>query len=156
MNNDANYLKVVIQEADFNLQQELENLRQGNKSIGALVNFVGVVRDDPGENNTFKGLFLEHYPGMTEGVIEGLITKAEEKWSLEAVKVIHRVGALALGDQIVLVAVASKHRGEAFAAAEFIMDFLKTDAPIWKKQLNDDGDFWVEAKQKDQDKRDKY
>lgn len=158
MSSKLKFKNVTIQEADFDVSSVLETVRKESNTIGAVVNFVGLVRKDGNDTGgaSFKGLFLEHYPGMTESVIERLVSEAEKKWRLEAVSIIHRVGSLSVGDQIVLVAVASQHRGDAFSAAEFLMDFLKTDAPIWKKQLNQDSEFWVSAKDSDQHKIGEY
>ncbi|WP_166262243.1 molybdenum cofactor biosynthesis protein MoaE [Marinobacter salicampi] len=138
---------VLIQEADFDMAAEYQALRQNG--TGAIATFVGLVRDY-GDQTGVEGLFLEHYPGMTEKVIEGLVDEAGRRWSIQAARVIHRVGHLALGEQIVFVGIASSHRSDAFAACEFIMDALKTSAPFWKKELNADGGRWVEQKDSDQ------
>lgn len=144
-------VKIKVQEEDFNLQQEYHAVLNNEAVSGAIVTFTGLVRDfNDGRNVT--GLALEHYPGMTENSLLQITEQARERWHLEAVTVIHRVGKLALGDQIVLVAVASKHRGDAFSACEFIMDYLKTKAPFWKKETTKEGDFWVAAKSSDEEK----
>lgn len=141
---------IRIQEQDFDVALELARLRADRPDIGALVNFVGVVRDT-NEGTDIASMELEHYPGMTEKSIAAIIARAEERWPLIAATVIHRVGRLAPRDQIVLVAVAAAHRGEAFAACEFIMDFLKTRAPFWKKEFTGAGERWVEARTGDSD-----
>lgn len=120
--------------------------------VGAVVSFSGLVRDfnDKGD---IKGLELEHYPGMTEKSLEGIIKQAEERWDIIAASVAHRVGKIWNGEVIVHVSVASQHRKNAFDACEFIMDYLKTDAPFWKKELTESGGHWVEAKESDDDAR---
>jgi len=142
---------VQVQEADFQLQQEYLKLLNEQKVSGAVVTFVGLVRDF-NDGRQVTGLKLEHYPGMTEKSLKDIARQASERWQLEAVTIIHRVGQLSLGDQIVLVAIASQHRGNAFDACEFVMDYLKTKAPFWKKEITQEGEFWVEAKQSDTDK----
>lgn len=139
---------VIIQTQDFDLAEEYQKLRDSGNGTGAIATFTGLVRDH-GDLNDVTGLFLEHYPGMTEQVIEGLIAEAGKRWDVRAARVIHRVGSLALGDQIVFVGVCSAHRGDAFAACQFIMDALKTSAPFWKKELSSSGDHWVEQKDSD-------
>ena len=126
-------LKIEVCEADFNVSDELANLREGQPGIGAVASFVGVVRD-LNDDRTVSTMHLEHYPGMTEKAIEAIVEEAEQRWQLMGCTVIHRVGALEPLDQIVLVAVASAHRGDAFAACEFIMNYLKTRAPFWKSE----------------------
>ena len=144
-------INIKVQTEDFQLQHEYQAVLNDEAVSGAVVTFTGLVRDfNDGCNVT--GLTLEHYPGMTEKSLRDIAQQAGQRWQLEAVSVIHRVGRLALGDQIVLVAVASKHRGDAFSACEFIMDYLKTKAPFWKKETTEDGDIWVAAKVSDQDK----
>ena len=118
---------------------------------GAVVSFIGLVRDfNDGRNVT--GLKLEHYPGMTEKALNDIAVQASQRWPLNAITIIHRVGQLQLADQIVLVAVSSAHRGDAFQACEFVMDYLKTKAPFWKKETTEEGEFWVEAKSSDDTK----
>ena len=135
-------VRVRVQAEPFDTGREIARLYDGAPGVGAVASFVGVVR---GENDgrPVGSMFLEHYPGMTEGAIEGIVADARARWTLEAATVIHRVGPLAPGDPIVLVAAASSHRGEAFAACEFVMDFLKTKAPFWKKEATPDGGRWV-------------
>lgn len=144
-------LRIKVQQEDFDLQSEYLQVLNNETVSGAVVTFTGLVRDfNDGRNVT--GLALEHYPGMTEKSLLEIAQKAELRWKLEAITVIHRVGKLKLGDQIVLVVIASKHRGDAFCACEFIMDYLKTHAPFWKKETTDNGDIWVEAKVSDEEK----
>jgi molybdopterin synthase catalytic subunit len=139
---------IRIQEADFDLTTEVKALRKGDRQVGAIVTFVGTVRD-MNEGSQVKGMTLEHYPGMTEKSLEEIIIQAKARWDLRKTLVIHRVGLLLPEDQIVLVAVTSVHRGEAFAACEFIMDYLKTAAPFWKKEETPEGSRWVDARVSD-------
>jgi len=136
---------IRIQEADFDLTSEIKLLRQDDPRVGAVVTFVGTVRD-MNDGSQVKGMTLEHYPGMTEKALEDIIKQAKGRWDLYQTLVIHRVGPLLPEDQIVLVAVTSAHRGEAFAACEFIMDYLKTAAPFWKKEETPEGARWVDAR----------
>jgi len=133
-------MKISIQTEDFDLGLEVLDIQQDNR-IGAVASFVGQVRDVP--------MTLEHYPGMTERALQKIVDEASARWQVMDCTVIHRVGALKPTDQIVLVAVASAHRGDAFAACEFIMDYLKTRAPFWKKEQTGKGTRWVEARQAD-------
>lgn len=142
-------IAVDVQEADFDLTRESLWLREGNTSVGAIACFVGLARDFS-EQPQVQALYLEHYPGMTEKSLEDIARQAGERWSLQGVRIIHRVGELRAGDQIVLVAVSSVHRGEAFAACEFIMDYLKVKAPFWKKEITATGEHWVQARETDQ------
>ena len=139
---------ISIQPDDFDAGAEYEALRGTGPGTGAIVTFSGLVRDS-GDLSGVTGLFLEHYPGMTEQVIQGLIDEAGRRWDVQRARVIHRVGRLALADQIVFVGVCSAHRGDAFAACEFIMDALKTSAPFWKKEITREGEHWVEQKESD-------
>ena len=139
---------ISIQTDDFDPVAEYANLRHSGAGTGAIATFTGLVRDS-GDMKGVTGLYLEHYPGMTEQVIEGLITTAAERWDVRKARVIHRVGRLALQDQIVFVGVCSAHRGDAFAACQYIMDALKTSAPFWKKEITDSGEHWVEQKASD-------
>ena len=139
---------VRIQTEDFDLSQELAQLRAGNARVGAIVSFVGTVRD-LNEGATVAEMELEHYPGMTEQAIQAIIEQAKARWPIYGALVIHRVGPLQPMDQIVLVAVTSPHRGEAFSACEFIIDYLKTEAPFWKKEQTADGARWVDARSSD-------
>ena len=133
-------MKIAVQREDFDLSGEIKSLSRDTK-IGAIASFVGVVREVP--------MTLEHYPGMTEGAIRKIVDEAQTRWKVMDCTVIHRYGELAAGDQIVMVAVASAHRGDAFAACEFIMDYLKTQAPFWKKEHAAGGARWVEARATD-------
>jgi len=143
-------MKISIQQNDFDIAEESRLLRESNSNTGAIVTFSGLVRDLDNERKV-ESLILEHYPGMTESSLEKIIAQAQSRWSILDVTVIHRIGELQAGEQIVFVAVASLHRGEAFSACEFIMDFLKTRAPFWKKCRNENGESWVEAKTTDVD-----
>jgi len=134
-----------VQEADFDVSAELDALCAGRADVGAVATFVGLVRD-VNDGTSVGGMTLEHYPGMTERAIEVIIAEAKTRWNIFDATVIHRVGALQPRDRIVLVAVCGGHRGESFAACEFIMDFLKTRAPFWKKEVTPQGERWVDAK----------
>jgi molybdopterin synthase catalytic subunit len=140
---------VRIQREDFDLAREVAALRAGDARVGAVASFIGTVRDrstGSGPADTTR-MELEHYPGMTEAAIESMIDAAHERFRILAARVVHRVGTLAPGDQIVLVVVTSAHRGDAFAACEFLMDYLKTQAPFWKKEHRPDGSaHWVDAR----------
>jgi molybdopterin synthase catalytic subunit len=141
--------RVRVQHEDFDLGREVAALRAGDVRIGAVASFIGTVRDRgaaEGAPDTTL-MELEHYPGMTEAAIEAMIDAAQTRFSLRGVRVVHRIGALAPGEQIVLVVTASAHRGDAFAACEFLMDYLKTQAPFWKKEHRPDGSAqWVDAR----------
>jgi molybdopterin synthase catalytic subunit len=141
-------MPVRIQTADFDIGAEIGALRITNPKIGAVASFVGVVRD-MNERDTVAGMFLEHYPGMTEAALADIITEAHSRWDFFDALIIHRVGQLAPLDQIVFVAVTSAHRGEAFDACHFIMDFLKTNAPFWKRESTPAGERWVDARVSD-------
>ena len=139
---------VRVQAADFDTGRELEALTAGRRDVGAVASFVGLVRD-ANDGRPIRAMTLEHYPGMTEKALEDICAQAHSRWDLIDTLVIHRVGPLQPGDRIVLVGVASGHRGEAFAACEFIMDYLKTRAPFWKKEDTPDGGRWVDARESD-------
>ncbi len=139
---------ISIQTQDFDLSVESAKLRSRHRDVGALVSFVGVVRD-MNDGAEVSSMTLEHYPGMTEKSLAEIVNEAAKRWRLIDATVIHRVGALLPTDQIVLVMVASAHRGDAFQGCEFIMDYLKTDAPFWKKETTPDGARWVDAKSAD-------
>ena len=141
-------MTVRIQEVDFDLGAELAALRAGDTRIGALASFVGLVRDI-NDGSSVLEMTLEHYPGMTEKALEEIVNEAKSRWNIYGALVIHRVGPLQPCDQIVLVAVTSAHRGEAFAACEFIMDYLKTRAPFWKREATPEGARWVDARDSD-------
>jgi molybdopterin synthase catalytic subunit len=136
---------VRVQTEDFDVTREVALLRAGDARVGAVATFIGIVRDE-NQATTVRTLTLEHYPGMTEKALADIVEQARRRWSIYDAVVIHRVGELAPTDQIVLVAVSSAHRGDAFAACEFIIDYLKTQAPFWKKELTPDGERWVEAR----------
>ena len=141
-------MTVRVQEADFDLGAELAALRAGDARVGALASFVGLVRD-VNEGAGVSEMTLEHYPGMTEKALEEIVAEARGRWDIYDALVIHRVGPLLPCDQIVLVAVTSAHRGEAFAACEFIMDYLKTRAPFWEREVTPTGARWVDARDAD-------
>ncbi|KAF3998936.1 molybdenum cofactor biosynthesis protein MoaE [Glaciimonas immobilis] len=141
-------MSVRVQTDDFDLSTELLALRRSNPKIGAVVSFVGAVRD-VNDGSVVAEMTLEHYPGMTESALIAIIEQAQQRWNIVDALVIHRIGPLQPLDQIVLVAVASAHRGEAFAACEFIIDYLKTEAPFWKKEQTPDGARWVDARDGD-------
>ena len=138
-------MSIRIQEKDFDLSAEIAALRKGDPRVGAVVSFLGTVRD-MNEGSEVQELTLEHYAGMTEKALEEILSQAKSRWDIYQALVIHRIGPLLPEDQIVLVAVTSAHRGEAFAACEFIMDFLKTAAPFWKKENTPEGARWVDAR----------
>ena len=140
--------RVSIQTQDFDLAAEVAALRAGDARVGAVCAFVGTVRDR-NDGASVSTLELEHYPGMTEKAIEAMIDAAHARFTLYGARVVHRVGPLQPEDQIVLVAVTSAHRGEAFAACEFLMDYLKTQAPFWKKEQTPEGARWVDARVSD-------
>ena len=141
-------MTVRIQSEDFDLGAEVAAMRRDNRAIGAVASFVGVVRD-VNEGDAVTQMTLEHYPGMTERSICDIIQQARARWNVIDARVVHRVGVLKPTDQIVLVVVASSHRGDAFAACEFIMDYLKTRAPFWKKERTLRGTRWVESRASD-------
>ena len=141
-------MPVRVQTEDFDVGEEIARLRAGEPRIGAVASFIGVVRD-LNDGSDVSQLTLEHYPGMTEKALERIASEAKQRWDVFDVLVIHRVGSLGPTDHIVLVAVTSAHRGEAFAACEFVMDYLKTQAPFWKKEHTPSGARWVEARDSD-------
>ncbi|WP_373377922.1 molybdopterin synthase catalytic subunit MoaE [Cupriavidus nantongensis] len=143
-------MSVRVQREDFDLGAEVAALRADNPQVGAVASFIGTVRD-VSEGSAVSAMELEHYPGMTEKALAQIEAAARARWELLGVTVIHRVGPLLPLDQIVLVAVASKHRGNAFAACEFIMDYLKSEAPFWKKEETPEGARWVDARVTDED-----
>jgi len=140
--------RVSVREADFDLSTEVAALRAADAGVGAVVAFVGTVRDRS-DGQGVSGLELEHYPGMTEAAIEAMVDAARQRFDIRGVRVVHRIGALAPCDQIVLVAVTSAHRAQAFQACEFLMDYLKTQAPFWKKEQGPAGARWVDARSDD-------
>lgn len=141
-------MAVRVQTADFDVGAEIAAMRAGNPGIGAIASFVGLVRDI-NDGAGVSEMTLEHYPGMTEKALEAIVAEALTRWDVYGVRVIHRVGRLLPTEQIVLVAVSSAHRGEAFAACEFVMDYLKTRAPFWKREVTPDGARWVDARETD-------
>ena len=142
-------MPIRIQEGDFDLSSEITSMRKGDPRVGAVVSFLGTVRD-MNDGSSVKGMTLEHYPGMTEKALQEILDQAKSRWDLYQTLVIHRVGLLLPEDQIVMVAVTSAHRGEAFAACEFIMDYLKMAAPFWKKEDTPEGGRWVDARVTDE------
>jgi molybdopterin synthase catalytic subunit len=147
--------EVRVQAGDFDLGLEVARLRAGDARVGGVVSFVGTVRD-MNDGASVAAMELEHYAGMTERALEDIVEQACARWPLFGALVIHRVGPLLPRDQIVLVAVAAAHRGEAFAACEFIIDYLKTDAPFWKKEQTPEGARWVDARVTDDSARAKW
>ena len=141
----AGSARVVIQQADFDVSKVVDALRAGDAAVGAVASFIGTVRDR-NDGSGVSAMELEHYPGMTERAIEAMIDIAMQRFDIRAAHVIHRVGVLKPLDQIVLVAVTSGHRGQAFQACEFLMDYLKTQAPFWKKETTPEGERWVDAR----------
>ncbi|MGH1461143.1 MAG: molybdopterin synthase catalytic subunit MoaE [Neptuniibacter sp.] len=148
--------EVIVQEEDFDIGKLTEQVRCHDGSCGAVVTFTGIVRELEQSDSSLTSLFLEHYPGMTEKALNKIIEKARAKWPLGNTVVYHRVGELNLNDNIVFVGVASAHRVAAFEAAQFIMDYLKRDAPFWKKEVTPSGESWVEQKQSDLDSAEKW
>ena len=140
--------RVLIQTADFDISTEIEALRAQDKRIGAVCTFIGTVRDRNDGLNV-SSMALEHYPGMTEKAIEAMIDEALERFDIFGARVVHRIGLLQPLDQVVMVAVTSSHRGESFKACEFLMDYLKTQAPFWKKEQTPEGARWVDARVSD-------
>lgn len=141
-------MPVRIQHEDFDISTEIATLRAARRDVGAVASFVGIVRD-VNEGANVAGMTLEHYPGMTERSIQTIIDEAVSRWAIFEALVIHRIGKLRPQDQIVLVIVTGLHRGDAFAACEFIMDYLKTQAPFWKKEQTPQGDRWVDSRDSD-------
>jgi molybdopterin synthase catalytic subunit len=148
-------MPVRIQHEDFDAGTEIARLRGGDPRIGAVASFIGVARDR-NDGATVSKMVLEHYPGMTEKAIEAIVAQARSRWQVNDILVIHRIGELAPRDQIVLVVVTSSHRGDAFAACEFVMDYLKTEAPFWKKESTSEGARWVDARDSDDAARSRW
>ena len=146
--------KIVVQTEDFDLTSEVELIKSTNSSIGAVVGFIGTVRDLTSES--LISLTLEHYPGMTEKSLRSIADKARKKWEIESVTIIHRVGTLGIGDQIVLVITSGKHRQAAFDSCNYIIDFLKTDAPFWKKEVSDKEEKWVGKRESDEEQKKRW
>jgi molybdopterin synthase catalytic subunit len=141
-------MRVAVQSAPFDIGAEVAAFTAGVRGAGAVVSFTGLVRDEGGQ---LSGMEIEHYPGMTEKAISGMVAEAMARWSLADALVIHRHGSLRPGEAIMMVATAAPHRGDAFAAAEFLMDYLKSRAPFWKKETGAGGQSWVAAKDTDED-----
>ncbi len=148
-------MTVRVQHEDFDVGAEIRNMRLARKDIGAVASFVGQVRD-LNEGDEVAAMTLEHYPGMTEKALEQIVEQAKQRWDIFDALVIHRIGELKPLDQIVLVVVSGAHRGEAFAACQFIMDYLKTEAPFWKKEQTSSGERWVDAKASDDSARERW
>ncbi len=148
-------MTVRVQTQDFDTGLEISLLRNARKDTGAVVSFIGQVRD-LNDGDMVSQLTLEHYPGMTEKALESIVAQAQSRWDIFDAIVIHRTGTLQPTDQIVLVATSSAHRGEAFKACEFIMDYLKTEAPFWKKEVTSAGEHWIDAKLTDEVARERW
>lgn len=142
---------VRIQNEDFDVALLQRELLQGQAEEGAIVTFTGYVRTQ-NTGRIVHGMHLEHYPGMTEASIHAILSQAQERWQVLSALIVHRIGSLVPGDQIVWVGVASSHRADAYSACEYIMDYLKTQAPFWKKELAEDGEHWVDSRQTDSDR----
>lgn len=141
-------MRVVVQQAPFDFGAEAEGFARAAEGMGAVVTFTGIVRDRDGGLDAME---IEHYPGMTQAALTGIAEQALERWALGDVLVIHRFGRMEVGERIMMVATAARHRGDAFEAAEFLMDYLKSRAPFWKKEFTRDGAEWVAAKDEDED-----
>ncbi len=148
-------MPVRVQTEDFDVSTEIDKLREDNPKVGAIASFVGVVRD-LNDGDEVATLTLEHYPGMTEKSLEDIVSQAKQRWDIYDALVVHRVGTLKPLDQIVLVIVTGAHRGESFKACEFLMDYLKTRAPFWKKEMTPEGTRWVEARSSDDAAADRW
>lgn len=148
-------MPVRVQTGDFDAGAEIAALRKGDGRVGGVASFIGVVRD-LNEGDQVAEMTLEHYPGMTENALEKIVAEAKSRWDIYEALVVHRVGTLRPTDQIVLVVVTSAHRGEAFQACEFLMDYLKTKAPFWKKEQTGQGGRWVEARTTDDAAADRW
>ena len=146
---------IRVQHEDFDVGAEINRMRLARPDTGAVAAFVGQVRD-LNEGDAVSGMTLEHYPGMTEKALEGIVEQAKSRWDIFDALIIHRIGALKPLDQIVLVVVSGAHRGEAFAACEFMMDYLKTEAPFWKKEQTGHGERWVEARTSDESAKQRW
>ena len=144
-----------VQREDFDAGAEIARLRANNPKIGAVASFIGIVRD-LNEGAAVGSITLEHYPGMTDKALTSIAEQAKTRWNLLDVLIIHRIGTLAPTDQIVLVVTSSSHRGDAFAACQFVMDYLKTEAPFWKKEVTAEGTRWVDARDSDIDARERW
>lgn len=147
--------KVVVQEQDFDLTESVHWLRSGNPEIGAVATFIGTVRDI-NDHASVSSMTLEHYPGMTEKSLEKILAEAAERFDILSAMIIHRVGPLYPQDQIVFAGCTSRHREQAFLACQFVMDFLKTEAPFWKKEQTPEGSRWVSARDSDDTAKEKW
>lgn len=147
--------EVSVQNQDFSVDAEIQNLRNQSAETGAIATFQGLV-SDLNDGSKVTSLTLEHYPGMTEKSLQKIVNEAKERWPLLGARVIHRVGTLQVKDQIVFVGTSSRHRQAAFDACQFIMDYLKTDAPFWKKEVSDSGESWVDSRDSDHSARQKW
>lgn len=143
--------KIKVTKKKFNISKEIEIIRKNNNNIGAIVSFVGTVRDL--KEGHLQSITIEHYPNMTEKSLQEIIIKAKKRWNIFSTTIIHRIGKLKISDQIVLVITTSKHRQDAFDSCNFIMDYLKTDAPFWKKETTKDKEFWLKSKTSDINKK---
>jgi molybdopterin synthase catalytic subunit len=148
-------MPVRVQQEDFDAGAEIARLRADNPQIGAVASFIGIVRD-LNEGAAVGSITLEHYPGMTDKALTSIAEQAKTRWNLLDVLIIHRIGTLAPTDQIVLVVTTSSHRGDAFAACQFVMDYLKTEAPFWKKEVTAEGTRWVDARDSDFEARERW
>jgi len=146
--------KIVVQTEDFDLTTEVNQTRNNNPQVGAIVSFIGTVRDL--HSSSISSMTLEHYPEMTEKSLKSIVTEARERWNLQNVTIIHRIGKLKVNDQIVLVVTTSKHRQAAFESCYFIMDYLKTDAPFWKKESTEQNEEWVESRKSDDEQKKRW
>lgn len=148
-------MRIAVQESDFDIAAEIDLLKDNRTDLGAIATFTGLVRDIHGDK-VIKKMTLEHFPAMAEKELAKIGEQAQKRWPIEGLTIIHRYGELRPGDQIVLVITTSHHREAAFEAAQFIMDWLKTDAPFWKKEETNDGEHWVAAKAEDDAKKDRW
>ena len=148
-------IEIRVQPESFDLAAEQQSLLRGRPEVGALVTFLGLMRD-LNDGRRVRSMALEHYPGMTEKALQAIAGEAAGRWDLTGIRIIHRVGQLAPQDPIVLVAVTSSHRGEAFRACEFLIDYLKTRAPFWKKETTDQGERWVDARTTDDEAAERW
>ncbi len=146
--------KITVQKEDFDLSTEVKLARENNSTTGAIVSFVGTVRDH--EDDSLSSMTLEHYPQMTEKSLKVIANKARDRWDIQEITIIHRIGKLQVNDQIVLVITTSKHRGDAFDSCHYIMDYLKTDAPFWKKESIDNKDSWVKSRSSDEHQKKRW
>jgi len=146
--------KIVVQTEDFDLTTEVNQPRNNNPQVGAIVSFIGTVRDL--HSDSISSMTLEHYPEMTEKSLKSIVTEARERWNLQNITIIHRIGKLKVNDQIVLVVTTSKHRQAAFESCYFIMDYLKTDAPFWKKESTKQKEEWAESRKSDDEQKKRW